>query len=95
MELLVKERKSKGFVWMSHSPEASGNEVMTGWSLSVFEKLTLGQDEGPWVNCGLTDLLLLSILFLTVQLHGKRTCVPLDESVYKTSICDAFKPEII
>lgn len=47
------------------------------------------------MNSVLTDPLLLPILFLTVQLHGKRTRVPLDERVYKTSICDAFKPEII
>lgn len=68
---------------------------MTASSLSVCEELSLEADEGPWVNSVLTDPLLLPILFLTVQLHGKRTRVPLDEKVYKTSICDAFKPEII
>lgn len=29
-----------------------------------------------------------------MQLRGKHTYISVDESVYKTSICDAFKPKI-
>lgn len=62
---------------------------MTGSSLSW------RQGEGPWVTSVLTDLLLLSMLFPIVQLYGKSTSVPRDESVCKSSIWDALKPEII
>lgn len=91
MELLVKERKSKGVT-------AWGPQEMKLWQGIVCLSLRScpwRQDKGPWVTSVLRDLLLLSRLFPTVQLYGKNTCVLLDECVYKISICDASKPEII